>query len=350
LGIITKNKKMQRTKYLIGIDISADDFSASCITSPDNSVFQTQKFLNNFDGFNEFISLLSKHSIRQSEVILCMEATGVYSESLSYFLVSKGFNLCIEAPHKIKNRTKDSPRKNDFIDAVSIAEYAYRYTDKLTFWRPEDKIIEQIQVLLSTREHLSIQMTANQNALKTLKYKYYQTPLANQIYEKTINKFKEHIKEIDKEIKNLIDKDDSFKHKINLAKSVPGVGLLLAVNLLVLTKGFTEHLNYKHTAAYTGICPYEQISGTSLHKPPRSRKAGPAKLRKLLYLAALSVRTHNPVFKKYFLRKVAEGKNKRLILNNIENKLLKIIFAVINSGVAYTNNYKSINPALLKTA
>ena len=39
-----------------------------------------------------------------------------------------------------------------------------------------------------------------------------------------------------------------------------------------------------------------------------------------------------------------------MVLNNIENKLLKIIFAVINSGVAYTNNYKSVNPALFKTA
>ena len=336
---------MQKKKYFIGFDISAEDFSASCITSPDNLVFRTQKFSNAFDGYNQFISLLSEQNITQQEVIICMEATGVYSENLCYFLASKSFKLCIEAPHKIKNKTKDSPRKNDFIDALSIAEYAYRYTDK-----PKDEIIEQIQVLLSTREHLSIQMTANQNALKTLKYKYYQTPLANQIYEQTINKFKEHIKQIDQEIKSLIDKDDSFQNKINLAKSVPGVGLLLAANLMVVTKGFTEHLNYKHTASYTGICPYEQISGTSLYKLPRSRKAGPAKLRKLLYLAALSVRTHNPVFKKYFLRKVAEGKNKRLILNNIENKLLKIVFAVINSGIAYNINYKSINPALLKTA
>lgn len=341
---------MQTTKYFIGFDISADDFSASCITSPDNLVFSTQKFISSFDGFHEFLSLLSKHNIQQSEAIICMEATGVYSENLSYFLASKGFTLCIEAPHKIKNKTKDSPRKNDFIDALSIAEYAYRYADKLSAWKPKDEILEQIQVLLTTREHLTVQMTANVNALKSLKYKYYQTPLANQIYEQTINKLKEHIKQIDQEIKNLIDKDDSFKNNISLAKSVPGVGLLLAANLLVLTKGFTEHLSYKHTAAYSGICPYEQISGTSLHKPPRSKKCGPAKLRKLLYLASLSVRTHNQIFKKYFLRKVAEGKSKRLVLNNIENKLLKIIFAVVNSGVAYTENYKSVNPAFLKTA
>ena len=341
---------MQTTKYFVGFDISADDFSASCITSPANLVFSTQKFLNNIDGFNEFLSFLSKHNIKQLEVIICMEATGVYSENLSYFLVSKGFTVCIEAPHKIKNKIKDSPRKNDFVDAEAIAEYAFRYTDKLSSWKPKDEILEQIQVLLSTREHLTVQMTANVNALKSLKHKYYQTPLANQIYEQTINKLKEHIKQIDQEINDLIGKDDSFKNKISLAKSVPGVGLLLAANLLVLTKGFTVDINYKNTAAYSGICPYEQTSGTSLHKRPRSKKCGPAKIRKLLYLAALSVRTHNQNFKKYFLRKVAEGKNKRLVINNIENKLLKIIFAVVNSGIAYTENYKSINPALLKSA
>lgn len=341
---------MQTIKYFIGFDISADDFSASCITSPDNLVFSTQKFSNSIDGANELLSLLSKHNIKQSESIVCMEATGVYSESISYFLASKGFAISIEAPHKIKNKTKDSPRKNDFIDALAIAEYAYRYSDKLPIWKPGNEILQQIQVLLTTREHLSVQMIANISALKTLKHKHYQTPLANRIYEQTINKLKEHIKLIDLEIKTLIDKDDSFKNKISLAKSVTGVGLLLAANLLVLTNGFTEHLNYKHIAAYSGICPYEQVSGTSLHKPPRSKMCGPAKIRKLLYLAALSVRTHNQNFKKYFLRKLAEGKNKRLILNNIENKLLKIICAVVNSGTAYTENYKTINPELIKTA
>ena len=103
-----------------------------------------------------------------------------------------------------------------------------------------------------------------------------------------------------------------FKNNVFLAKSVPGVGLLLAANLLVLTKGFSEQLNYKHIAAYSGFCPYEQIRRTSLHKIPRSKMFGLAKIRKLLHLAVLSVRTHNQNFKKFFLRKVAEGKIKGL--------------------------------------
>ena len=98
---------MQTTKYFIGFDISADDFSASCIISVDNLSFSTRKFTNNFDGFNQFLSLLYKHKINQSEAIICMEATGVYSEKFSYFLASKGYTICIEVQHKIKNKTKD---------------------------------------------------------------------------------------------------------------------------------------------------------------------------------------------------------------------------------------------------
>ena len=102
---------MQTIKYFIGFDISADDFTASCIISPDNPVFSTQKFSNNIDGTNELIELFDKNNIKPSEAILCMEATGVYSEKLCYFLASKGFTVSVEAPHKIKNKIKDSPRK-----------------------------------------------------------------------------------------------------------------------------------------------------------------------------------------------------------------------------------------------
>ena len=161
-------RTMQTTKYFIGFDISADDFSVSCISSSNNLVFSTQKFSNNIDSSNEFPSSFSKHNSKESETIICMEATAVYSENIPYFLASKGFNLCIEAPHKIKNKTKDSSRKNDFIDAPSITEYVYRYFDKRPIWKPSNQVLEQIQVLLSTREHLAVQMSAKINAQKTL--------------------------------------------------------------------------------------------------------------------------------------------------------------------------------------
>ena len=48
-------------------------------------------------------------------------------------------------------------------------------------------------------------------------------------------------------------------------------------------------------------------------------------------LSAMLVATHNAEFRKYYLRKVAEGKPKRLVLNNVANKLLKIVCALVKT-------------------
>jgi transposase len=130
-------------------------------------------------------------------------------------------------------------------------------------------------------------------------------------------------------------------------KTIPGVAMLLAANLLVVTHGFTQELYYKRLAAYIGICPYKHESGKSVYKKPRSARYGPARLRKLLRLAARSLKTHKKPYQYYFLQKSAQGKESALILNNISNKLLKIMCAIIKSQKPYQENYKSINPCIL---
>jgi transposase len=81
---------------------------------------------------------------------------------------------------------------------------------------------------------------------------------------------------------------------------------------------------------------------------PTSRHYGPSVLRKLLYEGACSVRTHKKQFQHYFFRKLAEGKHKKLILNNIQNKILKIACAVIRSQQPYIPNYVSVNPLVFQ--
>ena len=126
--------------------------------------------------------------------------------------------------------------------------------------------------------------------------------------------------------------------------------MLLATSLAVTTNGFLRTSNHKRIASYAGISPIEHTSGSSVYRKPRSRCFGPPRLRKLLYLAAMSVATHNPEFRRYYLRKVAEGKPKKLVLNNISNKLLKVVCALVRTESEYIPNYKSVNPMLLKSA
>lgn len=59
--------------------------------------------------------------------------------------------------------------------------------------------------------------------------------------------------------------------------------------------------------------------------------------------------THTPRFKGYFERKRAEGKPKRLVWNNVANKLLRILCGMLKNKQPYIENYQSVNPMLLQT-
>jgi transposase len=338
---------MNKIHYFIGIDISAADFTVSIFTLPTDPIQTHEPFTNSTEGFQEFEQWLNKQHIIAGNSVICLEATGVYGEKLCYFLSAKGYYLAIEPPLKVKRAFDIKGHKNEPVDSKQIAEYAYRFQDELKPWQPKSETIEQIRVLLGVREQFVQQKTANINALHALERKVVQTPLANEYYQNNIQRLSEQVNNIEKEIQRLIDQDSHFRKTVALLKTIPGVGLLLAANLLVITNGFQQMLFYKQLAAYIGICPYEHRSGKSVYRKPQSAHFGPARLRKLLRLAARSVKTHKKSFRLYFLQKQAQGKETSLILNNISNKLLKIICAVINSQKPYLENYQSLNPTLI---
>lgn len=116
---------------------------------------------------------------------------------------------------------------------------------------------------------------------------------------------------------------------------------ILAAHMVLLTR---ISLDPRELAAHLGIAPYQFNSGDSVYRQTQSRHYGPPLPRKLLYLAARSVRTHNPMFGEYFLRKTAQGKVSRLVFNNIENRLVRIICAVLRDQRPFIPGFHSIAP------
>jgi transposase len=340
---------MKAPEYFIGIDVASLSFTAAVGKTPWQLVIRPAEFANDFDSFPKFLHWLQQHNLQPDNAVLCMEATGVYSEALAYFVHANGYQIAVEPPLKVKRAFDTSGHKSDAVDSRQIAEYACRYFDELAFWQPKADILEQIKVLLTTREQFSAQLTAHRNALKTLQRKVVVTPLAEQLHQDSITQLKNHIKSIEEEIQRLINQDPTYRQMVSLLMSVPGVGLLLAAQMLVIMENSPEPVSAKTLAAYIGICPYEHLSGTSVFKRSSSRHYGPATVRKLLYLAAMSVCTHHGHFREYFLRKVAEGKSKKLVLNNIANKLLRIMCAVLRTQTPFIQNYQSVNPRFLIT-
>jgi transposase len=338
---------MTQFTFFVGVDIASASFMACIGTTPWKLTVKPVNFDNSEDGFVSFLDWLKERNLTSEKTVVCMEATGVYGEGLAYFLHASGYRVAVEPPLNIQRKFPVNASKTDELDCQYIAEYACRYEDKLSFWKPRAEILEQVKLLLTTRQHFSVQLTGHKNALHAVNRKKVSSDLAKQVHQNMIEQISRHIKTIDQEIRRLIESDPTFKQTLLLLLSVPGIGLQLAAHLLIHMQ---ETLDPKVLAAFIGICPIKHESGTSVYSAPTSRHYGPSVLRKLLYLAACSVRIHKKQFQQYFFRKAAEGKHNKLILNNIQNKILKIACAVVRSQKPYIPNYVSINPLVLKKA
>jgi transposase len=335
---------MSQFTHFVGVDIASASFTACAGTTPWKLVVQPVQFDNSEEGYVSFLDWMKDHNLRPEHTVTCMEATGVYSEGLAYFLSASGYPVAVESPLNIARKFPVNASKSDFLDCVYISEYACRYADKLAFWQPRNEILEQVKVLLSTRQMFSVQITSHKNALHAVNRKKVLSEVARNVHQETITQFVKHIREIDAEIRRLIDSDPTFKKTLLLLLTIPGIGLQLAAHLIIMTQ---YSLDPRELASFAGISPIQHESGTSVYRGPTSRHYGPPAVRKLLYLAACSVRTHRKEFKQYFLRKVAEGKPGKLVLNNIQNKLIKIACAVLVSQKPFIPNYVSVNPLVL---
>jgi len=333
----------------VGIDVAADSFVASIYTGINaTEAPRTAAFANDQDGFEVFAEWLSTHGARLDCSIICLEDTGVYSEALCHDIYRRGLPLAVEDPLRVQRAFKTSANKTDPTDAQQIAEYAYRYEDQLRFWEPPEAIVEHVRVLLRAREQFSRDLVAKKNLLKTTRRKEVRTPFAEEMLEASIRELKAKTRRIRDEIWRLVRTDRQLTETMMLLRSIPGVGPVLSAHLLVTTNAFQRTPTSRQLAAFIGICPYKHQSGTSVQKQATSRRYGPPVLRKLLYLAALTLKKYVPRFEHYYLRKRAEGKPPKLILNNMANKLVRIICAVLRDRQPYYETHRSVNPNLLQ--
>lgn len=336
-------------KKFVGIDIASETLAMSIYEAPSEQVVTKADVPNNDEGFQMMRSWFKEHGIKTAASVICMEATGVYGERLTHYLASEGFQVAVEPPLKVKRAFDQDGHKTDPVDSAQIAEYAYRFFDELRFWEAPTEITEKMKHYLSARELLTKQSVAIQNAIVSYKRHAIQEQQILEMYQNNLALIKEQIKKVERRVDELVKSNPSFHQLSMILVSVCGVGTLLAAYLLVTTNGFQNIHDYKQMAAFLGICPYKFKSGKSVNRKDRSRGFGPAYIRKLLHLAARSMATHNPEFRQYYLRKLAEGKSKSTALNNIGNKLIKICFAVVRDRKPYIKGYRSIHPELLKS-
>ena len=345
-----KGPVMQKNFYFIGIDIAKETFVASIYHKPDEPVLTKEDIPNNPKGYDQLIIWLGENRINKDNCQICTEATGVYSQGIAYYLLVQGYQVSVESPLKVKRAFHPAGHKTDPVDSRQIAEYAYRFCDQLIPWQPKEELLEKIRQLLSVREQFTKQKVAIKNAMGAYSQQKVQVKLINKAHKETLAQLEKQIARIDKELDKLIREDPDILSKFNKLDSISGYGMLLSAHLLVMTESFSKISDYKRLAAFIGIVPYKYQSGTSIHRKDSIRHYGPMASRRLLRLAAQSVATHDSSFRQYYLRKLAQGKAKALVLNNIANKLLKVSCAMIRNNAGYIKDHHSVHPMYVKSA
>ena len=338
---------MDTPAFYIGIDVASETLAVALARGPGQHLDRPLAVANDPDGFAALATWVAEHGAAPEQSLVCLESTGVYGETLCYWLHEHGFRVVVEDAAKVRRAMPVAGAKTDALDAQRIADYAARFLDELRPWAPAEAVVEQVQTLLTMREQLTRERTAKLNARRMLRRKAVQTPLALRIADDAVDYLKAQIAEIDREVKRLVSSHPTIGPAVALLVSVPGVGHLLASHLCVATGGFSRPLRPKQVSAWLGICPLEHESGSSVRRKPRSRGYGPSAIRKLLYLASMRlVSIDGSPHQAYFARKKAEGKSGRLVLNNVGNKLLRVMAAVLRDGRPYEAAHLSVRPTI----
>ena len=168
--------------------------------------------------------------------------------------------------------------------------------------------------------------------------------------EKQLKLVKEQVTQTEKQIENAIKEpgrraDEHLQKSLKLLCSIPGIGLVTAVALILATNNFTAFSDSGKFASYCGVAPFEHTSGTSIRGRTKTshlanKRIARRTVKALLSNGAASAIQSDVELKIYFHRKVAEAvprreKPKMVVINAIRAKLINRVFATINPGTEY---------------
>jgi len=313
---------------ILGIDVAKNKFDVALLRS---GRYRSKSFVNKRSGFESLVAWLEQLDVVTLHA--CMEATGSYGDALARFLFDGGHVVSVVNPARIKafGESELQRTKNDKMDAKLIARFCE--TMKPTAWEPDPPEVEQLRMLGRRRDALVSMRTQEGNRLGVA------DPTVNASIQKVISFLDDEIEQINKLIREHINNHPDLKKKRELLKTIPGVGDVTVEAILSEINAFAGFDTVEKVVAYMGLSPKEKTSGTSVKGKSSLCKIGSARLRKILYMPALSAIQCNPLINALYNRLKSKSKNGMIIACACMKKLVHIIYGVIKNGKPFDPTY-----------
>jgi len=266
---------------------------------------------------------MSRYLIKNVVALVVMEASGGYERLPAADLRADGLSVAVVNPTYIRRFAQGmgTLAKTDTIDARLIAHFASVKQPKPQPGKTAEE--EELSALVERREQLVSLLSVEKNRLsKASEYSKVSIQISIQFLS-------EQISSLETGIKALVAKSPERLARMRCMCSFIGVGEVTGVTLLTeMPELGTE--SREHIAALAGVAPINHDSGKM--KGKRRTYGGRARVRRTLYLAALSASKHNPVIRPFYERLVAAGKEKKVALVACMHKVLTILNAMLKKG------------------
>ena len=232
--------------------------------------------------------------------------------------------MSVVNPRQVRDfaRAHGELAKTDALDAAMICRFAAAFNPE-----PDEAPTpaqERLRALRARRQQVVHSLTQEKNRLATAP-----DAEARQSIEEAIDFYNEQLSELDRRIAELTATDPTFRQRLALLVSVPGVGTVTAAGLLAELPELGA-MNRGEAAKLVGLAPINRDSGALRGK--RMIGGGRTQVRRSLYMATIVATRHNKIIRRHYRQLLDRGKSKMTALVACMRKLLLILNAIIKNN------------------
>ena len=319
---MSKNK----SKSYVGIDVSKQLLEVAVYESDYHFGCR-----NRASAFAELIAEL----INLRPALIVVEATGGLEIPVVNALHAVGLPIVVVNPRQVRAFAKALGQlaKTDRLDARVLAHFAAAIKPPL---RPIKSKEEQELDALTGRRGQLIEILVDE---KNRRAAAASDTVRDQI-EQHIDWLEKRIAELERQLKALLRSSAAWQTKDQILQSVPGIGLVVSFSMIADLPELGT-LNRQQISKLVGVAPLNRDSGQQ--RGTRHIYGGRARLRSLLYMAAITAVRHNAVIKEFYERLRANHKPFKVAITACMRKLLAIINTMVRDSTYWNSKQEPVS-------
>lgn len=320
---------------IVGVDVSKEWLDAAVKGDKPKRLYE-RRLENDTGGYRRLLSWVQERSGREAqELTVVMEATGVYHEALALALHEAGCRVIVANPKRVRDYASGVGllNKTDRVDARALLRYGGEKNSELIAWEPPPVEVRVLRALYARLGAVQQDLRRELNRKEQAELSGQPTAV-HESMQQSIEHLQSDCERLQQAIEDHFDQHPPLKSQRELLQSIPGVGPVSADRMLCVLRRHRFE-SARQAAAFAGLVPRLNESGSSVRKRPRMSKQGEGSLRATLYMAAVVACRHNRQLSQHYHDLLATGKCKMSALGALMRRLLHIAFGILKHNTTY---------------